>query len=112
MIVVTANGLDWSDAFESRDRVSPRDVTHVQDEIHPAKRLEHSIRKAIEELGAMGVGDDPDARRHAGVRVGCDLIVSITTRGARLRTAAMANISGCPRPNATAPMMGPMTPPR
>lgn len=109
--MVTAHGLDWSYALEGRDRVRPGDVARVQDEIHPAKSLEHSIRKAIEELGAVGVRDDPDALGHAGVRVGCDLIVSITTRGARLRTAAIANISGCPRPNATAPMMGPMTPP-
>ena len=110
--MVTAHGFDRSYAFKSSDRVGPGDVTHVQDEIHSAKRLEYPIRKAIEELGAVGVSDDPDTRRHAGARVGCDLIVSITARGARLRTAAMLNISGCPRPNATAPTMGPMTPPR
>ena len=110
--MVTAHGLDWSYAFESRDRVRPRDVTRVQDEVHSAKGLDHSVWKPIDELGAVGVRHDPDPRRHAGVRTGCDLIVSITTRGARLRTAAMAKISGCPRPNATAPMTGPITPPR
>ena len=110
--MVAAHGLDWRDPFESRDRVRTCDVTRMKDEVHPAKGLEQSIRKAIEEFGTVGIRDDPDSRRHAGVRVGCDLIVSITTRGARLRTAAMAKISGWPRPNATAPMMGPITPPR
>jgi hypothetical protein len=43
-IVVAAHSLDWSYAFKGRDRVRPCDVARVQDEIHPAKNLEHSIR--------------------------------------------------------------------
>lgn len=110
-IVVASHRFDWSDAFESRDRLRSVDITSVQDEIHPAKRFEDSIRETIEELRAVRVRDDPNPRGHAGVRVGCALRVSSTSSGARLSTAAIAKITGCPRPNATAPMRGPMTPP-
>lgn len=110
-IVVAAHRLDRRDALEGGNRLRAADVTGVQDEIDPPKNFENTIWKAIEELRAVCVGHDANPCAHAGVRVGCDLIVSNTTSGARLSTAPMAKITGCPRPNATAPSKGPMTPP-
>ena len=109
--MVAAHRFDWRDAFESRDRFRCADITGVQDEIHAAEGFVDSLGKAIEELRAVRVGDDPDPCGHAGVRMGCALNVSITSSGARLRTAAIAKMIGCPRPNATAPIRGPITPP-
>lgn len=62
-IVIAPHRFDWRDAFKSRDRLGSADITCVKDEIDPAKRLEDSIRKTIEELGAVGVRDDPDPGR-------------------------------------------------
>jgi hypothetical protein len=61
--VVSPYGLDWGDLFESRDGVGPGYVTRVEDEVDSAESVENSIREAIEELGTVGVSDDPDACR-------------------------------------------------
>ena len=109
--MVTSHSFDGGDAFERRNRLRPTDITRMKNEINSRKDFEDSIRKVIEELRTVGVCDDPDPRGHAGVRVGFALIVINTTSGARLSTAAIAKIADCPRPNATAPTSGPMTPP-
>jgi hypothetical protein len=62
-IVVTPHGLNRGDAFESRDRLRPADITGVQDQVNAAEYLEDSFWQAVEELRTMGVRDDSDPRR-------------------------------------------------
>jgi hypothetical protein len=45
----------------------------VEDEVDPAQHLEYAVGKLIDELGAMGVSDHPDARRQAGSGAGAVL---------------------------------------
>ena len=61
--MIAPHCLDWSDAFESRDRLRPVDITGMHDEVDAAKSLEDSLRKSVEELRAMGVRDNPDPGR-------------------------------------------------
>ena len=62
-IVVTTHCLDGSYAFELRDRVVAIDVSCMQDEIDPVQGGKESIRQTIQELGTVGVSDDPDSCR-------------------------------------------------
>src|SRR5229473_4241984 len=110
-IVVAANDFDQSEGRKGGDGPGAVDVPGMDDQIHTAKDFEHAIREAIHELRAMGVGDDPDAKRQAAAR-GAGRRASSTTNGARLRTAAIPKTADCPTPKASAPRGGPNTPPR
>src|SRR6266849_4236442 len=110
-IVVAANDFDRCEGRKGFDGSGAVDVARMDDQIYTAEDFEHAIREAIHELGAMGVGDNPDTDRHAAARIG-GRSVSSTTNGARLRTAAIPKTAGCPTPKASAPRGGPNTPPR
>ena len=69
-VVVAADRFDRSDLFELRDGLRRDDVAGMQDEVDSAQRLEKAIGQAVEKLGAVGVSDHSDSRRHQGLS-GC-----------------------------------------
>ena len=112
-IVIPAHRFDRGDLLELRDGLCAVDVARMEDEVDPAQDLEDSVWQSLEEFRAVGIGDHADAGRQAGVGGGAGpgRSVNSTTNGARLSTAAIANISIWPLPKAAAPMSGPITPP-
>ena len=58
-VVVSADRVDRRERFELSQNLGAADIAGVQDELTPAK-----TRKRFRPELVMGVGDDPDERRH------------------------------------------------
>lgn len=65
-VVVPADRLDGCDATKLRDGLGSSHIARMQDEVHAAQSLEESVGKPVQELWAVSVRHDPDARRQAG----------------------------------------------
>jgi hypothetical protein len=60
MVMVTANRLHRRDPGELGQRVERTHVTGVEDQVNSREKLGDSARQVIEELRAVGVGNDAD----------------------------------------------------
>jgi hypothetical protein len=63
VVVIAAHRFHRRHLPQLRERFLSIDVARVKDQVDPAENLQDARRQLIEELGAVRIGNDPDASR-------------------------------------------------